>query len=182
LQQAAASLPIPAGDAILAECLDFIAGRMRSLFIDQGARYDVADAVLAAQYRNPAAASRAVAQLGKWVSSPDWVSILPAYSRCVRITRDQKEQYPVKPEKFSDAAEKDLFTALQKAQALKREPGSVDDLFAAFVPMISAINKFFDSVLVMSEDQQERGNRLGLLQQVASLADGVADFSKLEGF
>ncbi len=182
LHQAAASLPIPADDAILVECLDFIVGRMRSMLIDQGARYDVVDAVLAAQYTNPAAASRAVAQLGKWVNSPDWTSILPAYARCVRITRDQEEQYPVQPEIFKDAAEKDLYAALQKAKAFKREPGSVDDLFTAFVPMIPSINQFFDTVLVMSEDKQERENRLGLLQQISSLANGVADFSKLEGF
>jgi glycyl-tRNA synthetase beta subunit len=35
---------------------------------------------------------------------------------------------------------------------------------------------------VMSEDAAERRARLGLLRRVASLADGVADLSKLEGF
>ena len=182
LQMAASNLPIPAGEKILAECLDFIAGRMRSMFIDQGSRYDVVDAVLAAQFKNPAAAARAVAQLGKRVTLPEWTTILPAYSRCVRITRDQKEQYTIAPQKFSDAAEKDLYAALQQAQAHKKGAGSVEDFLAAFTPMIPAINRFFDSVLVMSEDTQERANRLGLLQQIASLAEGVADLSKLEGF
>jgi len=35
---------------------------------------------------------------------------------------------------------------------------------------------------VMAEDPAVRTNRLGLLQQIAALADGVADFSRLEGF
>ncbi len=182
LQMAAANLPLPAGEQILAECLDFIVGRMRSMFIDQGSRYDVVDAVLAAQFKNPAAAARAVAQLGRWVNLPEWVTILPAYSRCVRITRDQMEQYPVAPEKFNEIAEKDLYAALQQAQAQKWEGGSVDGFLTAFVPMIPAVNRFFDSVLVMSEDPLERTNRLGLLQQVSSLAEGVADLSRLEGF
>ena len=34
----------------------------------------------------------------------------------------------------------------------------------------------------MAEDQTVRANRLGLLQKVAGLAEGVADLSKLEGF
>ena len=48
--------------------------------------------------------------------------------------------------------------------------------------MIPAISKFFDDVLVMAEDKALRENRLGLLQRIAALAKGVADFSKLEGF
>jgi glycyl-tRNA synthetase len=34
----------------------------------------------------------------------------------------------------------------------------------------------------MAEEKDVRENRLGLLQRIASLADGVADLSKLEGF
>jgi glycyl-tRNA synthetase len=48
--------------------------------------------------------------------------------------------------------------------------------------MIPAINEFFDKVLVMAEAKSVKENRLGLLQRIASLADGIADLSKLEGF
>ena len=34
----------------------------------------------------------------------------------------------------------------------------------------------------MADEQPLRENRLGLLQQIAALADGVADLGKLEGF
>ena len=34
----------------------------------------------------------------------------------------------------------------------------------------------------MAEDETLRRNRLGLLQRIAALANGVADLSKLEGF
>lgn len=44
------------------------------------------------------------------------------------------------------------------------------------------INTFFDEVLVMTEDDELRTNRLALLQRIVALADGVADMSKLEGF
>jgi glycyl-tRNA synthetase beta subunit len=58
----------------------------------------------------------------------------------------------------------------------------VDGFLNAFLPMIPAINLFFDKVLVMAEDQRLRQNRLGLLQRIAALASGVADMAKLEGF
>ena len=66
--------------------------------------------------------------------------------------------------------------------AVGRAPGSVDDFLNAFVPMIPAVNEFFDKVLVMAEDKALQENRLGLLQRIAALADGIADLSKLEGF
>ncbi len=48
--------------------------------------------------------------------------------------------------------------------------------------LIPAINEFFDNVLVMAEDKTLQENRLGLVQKIADLADGIADMSKLEGF
>jgi len=58
----------------------------------------------------------------------------------------------------------------------------VDEFFTRFTPMIPAINRFFDAVLVMAEDPAVRANRLGLLQGIAALARNTADLSLLEGF
>jgi glycyl-tRNA synthetase len=182
LDLAAAHLPIPATPESQAACLTFVIERLRNLLLEQGLRYDIVDAVLAAQGHNPAGAARAVSQLAEWVARPDWHSILPAYARCVRITRDQPERYPLDPDLFSEPAERQLFEALQKAQAAPRRSGSVDDFLAALLPMLPSINRFFDDVLVMDEDERTRHNRLGLLQRISGLADGVADMSRLEGF
>jgi glycyl-tRNA synthetase len=182
LKLAADGLPIPASPETLAACLDFIVGRLRSQLIDQGYRYDVVDAVLGVQRRNPAGVLRAVKALSAWVSRPDWMIILPAYARCVRITRDLKQRYAVDAARFVELSETQLFEALQTAEAADRAPGSVDGFLEAFLPLIPPINRFFDKVLVMAEDAAIRENRLGLLQRIAALADGVADLSQLEGF
>jgi glycyl-tRNA synthetase beta subunit len=44
------------------------------------------------------------------------------------------------------------------------------------------IHRFFTDVLVMAEDSAVRQARLGLVQRVAALANGVADLSQLQGF
>jgi glycyl-tRNA synthetase len=163
-------------------CLDFIVERQRNLLLESGNRYDVVDAVLSAQGHNPIRAVHAVKALSAWVERSDWHDILPAYARCVRITRDLEEQFPVDAERFDEPVEADLYGSLAKAEAEQRGAGSVDDFLDAFLPMIPTINRFFDQVLVMSEDQLQRQNRLGLLQRIAALADEVADMSKLEGF
>jgi glycyl-tRNA synthetase beta subunit len=48
--------------------------------------------------------------------------------------------------------------------------------------VIPAINAFFEAILVMAPEPEIRQNRLGLLQRIAGLAEGVADLSRLEGF
>ena len=165
------------------ECLEFIIGRMRSQFLEEGYKFDVVDAVLGGQGYNPASASQAVKELTEWVGREDWVSeILPSYSRCVRITRDLETVHVVDPQALAEPAEKDLYAALKAAESIVRRPGSVADFMTAFLPMIPKINTFFDDVLVMVEDQKVRNNRLGMLQRIAALADGVADMSRLEGF
>ena len=58
----------------------------------------------------------------------------------------------------------------------------MDDFFNQLLPIIPAINAFFDTVLVMDEDQAVRENRLGLLQGISGLASGIVDLSLLEGF
>lgn len=183
LRLAGDDLPIPAAEKSQAACLEFIVGRLRSYLLEQdGFRYDVVDAVLAEQQANPAGVLRGVKELTAWVHRPDWSTILPAYARCVRITRDQKEIFTVHPESFVEPAENELHEALLKAESAQRRSGAVEDFFKVFLPMIPVINRFFDAVLVMADDPAVRRNRLGLLQRVAALTRGVADFSKLEGF
>ena len=87
IEIASAYLPLEAGPAEKSAVLTFIIERLRNILLDEGERYDVVDAVLSVQGSNPARASRAVKELSKWVQRSDWDQILPAYSRCVRITR-----------------------------------------------------------------------------------------------
>jgi glycyl-tRNA synthetase len=203
VKKAAKLQPIEVKDEVQNQVLDFITGRLSVVLRDAGYRYDVVDAVLAEQRNaaNPAASAQAVKQLQAWVEREDWHTILPAFARCVRITRDQpggfvppvrhaagttpaaqKTTFKVNEKAFVEAEEKNLFAALDKAESAPRQEGSVDNFFNTFVPMIPAVNAFFDKVLVMAEDKKLQENRLALLQRIRALSEGVADLSKLEGF
>jgi glycyl-tRNA synthetase len=182
VRAAAAHLPARCDADEQNATLVFIQERLRNILLEENLRYDVVDAVLAAQGRDPTGASQAARALMKWVTRPDWTSILPAYARCVRITRDLTDRYEVLPEAFRAPEENSLYAAVQAAQQVPRRKGSVDDFLAVFLPLIEPINQFFEAVLVMADDPVLRANRLGLLQIVAGLAEGVADFSRLEGF
>ncbi len=182
IEYAAVIQPIEVSPAAREQVLDFLAGRLAVVLKEMGFKYDVVEAVLAEQAVDPAGAAAAVHALQAWVKRPDWSTILPAFARCVRITRDQKQVFQVQPTVFTEKEERALFEALEKAEGRSRAPGSVDDFLHAFLPLIPAVNAFFDQVLVMAEDRALRENRLGLLQRIAALAHGVADLGRLEGF
>jgi len=174
--------PISTSEDTCNQVFDFIKGRMRVMFLDSGFRHDIVDAVLAVQAHNPYMALQAIKQLTNWAAREDWSTILHGYARCVRITRDLENSLEMYADDFQDPPEKNLLKALQMAQKKTSASGNVDDFLSAFVPMLPAINKFFDDIMVMVDDRHIRENRLALLQKISSLAEGVADLSLLEGF
>ena len=89
------------------ECLAFIVSRLENYLLEKQQKYDIVAAVLAEQGHTPfpgGAGHPAIDQLG--CQDKDWNTILPAYARCVRITRDQKSQFTLNPEILTDAARK----------------------------------------------------------------------------
>ncbi|MFQ5923828.1 MAG: glycine--tRNA ligase subunit beta, partial [Anaerolineales bacterium] len=166
----------------LDNCLAFIIRRQQQLLLDQGHPHDVVAAVLEEQGSDPVRVKRAVVELKQWVAREDWAVTLQAYSRCARITRDLEEDYEFEERRAEEASTRALFEELTKAENADRDPGSVNDFLKAFEPMIPAIDRFFEDVMVMTQDKALRENRLALLQRVVRLAVGVADFSRLEGF
>jgi len=182
LHHAAEGLPIPVPESAEPEALAFIASRQSGLLLADGKRHDVVEAVLAAQAYDPAGAARAVEQLESATRVETWDVTLQAYARCVRITRSQPAAPAFNDKAPMEAAEQGLLAALKAAEVRPRRAGSVEDFLAAFQPMIPAVTKFFEEVLVMADDPAVRSNRLALLHRIVALADGVADLSKLEGF
>ena len=184
LETAASLLPISMDPDNLTACLGFIVERLRNMLLESGYRYDVVDAVIAAQGFNPARTFQSVNQLSEWVVRPDWRSILPAFARCVRITRDIEQRFEVNPHAFAEKAEQDLYTVLLQAEKSLHmaRVRMVNSFLVAFLPIIPTINRFFDEVLVMAEDETLRQNRLALLQRIVALGSEVADMSRLEGF
>ena len=182
IEHAAKMLPVPADESVQSDVLDYIAQRLRGMLLEKGLRYDVIDAVLTERAYDPYLAVQTAHRLDEWVRREDWMYLLNAYARCVRIVRDQGTRYPVYPSRFTERASIALHAALRRARTLISGPPTVDKVLRAIQTLIPAIDAFFDEVLVMAEDPSVRENRLALVQEIASLTEGIADLSKLEGF
>ncbi len=182
LKTAAEGMTVTVSEDAIAGCLAFIERRLQGMLLDLGFPHDVVDSVLAEQGHNPYGAYVGVTTLSAWVTREDWSQILPAFSRCVRITRDLDQTFAVNEDLFATRSEQVLYNAVIEVEQAVAEAQSVDAFLNAFVPVMPVVNQFFDDVLVMAEEQSTRENRLALLQRVSGLVDGIADFSYLEGF
>jgi len=182
LAQAAALMPLEVGEQTLDEVTVFVSERLRGWLRDRGLRYDVVDAVLAERGDDPYNAYRTALQLSAWVEREDWMELLNAYGRCIRIVRGLEERHAYRPDVDPDPATVELGAALATAQAQLTPQSDVDRLLTVLRPMIPTINHFFDDVLVMHEDAALRATRLGLLQGLWDLSRGIVDLTRLEGF
>jgi glycyl-tRNA synthetase len=185
LRQAAEGLPVPASDESVREAWGFVVDRLRQSLLSEGIRYDVADAVLAERADFPRQALEAARALNEWVARPDWPAILIAYARCKRIVRPLREEHPLSPERLTEPAAVALLRAYQEQRehvGRGLQQGNLEALYEALRALTDPINVFFTDILVMAEEPSVRAARLGLVQAIARLPDGVADLSRLQGF
>ena len=182
LEEAARLHAVEVSEDHLNACFDFILGRLRGMLLEMGFNYDVVDAVLAEQGGDPYGAFLNASALSNWVLREDWDQILPAFSRCVRITRDQAVTFVVDERAFEGDSEMRLYAGLLTAEKSIASKPDVDGFLSAFLPLVPVINQFFDEVLVMVDEKAVRENRLALLQRISALPKGIADLSCLEGF
>ncbi len=89
----------------------------------------------------------------------------------------------VNPDLLTDAAEKTLYLQLndllQATQPLF-EAGDYAAILKALAALRDNVDKFFDDVMVMADDEAVRNNRLALLNQLNQLFLKVADISRLQ--
>jgi glycyl-tRNA synthetase len=184
LQLAAALMPVEVSAQSLAGTAAFIQRRLEGILREEhNLAHDVVQAVLAERGHNPWPVLVAARELAAAVSRDDWEDTLNAYARCVRIVRGLKERYTVQPDRFIEPAEKALYAACQQARASLTPASTMTAVVDALRDiLVEPINTFFDDVLVMTEDEAVKQNRLALLQDIRDLTRGYADFSKLQGF
>jgi glycyl-tRNA synthetase len=182
LAAAARLQPVEVKPEVIDAAVEFVAGRLHGLLLDKGFRYDVVDAVERVNATNPALAAEQAAVLDAWVSRDDWGTILPAYSRCLRMVRDLPQEYAVDGSLLVEPEEKALYEGVQKAQENIKHESTFENALVQIEQLVPLINAFFDKVLVMVEDDGLRNTRLGMLQAIAGLLKPFADLSRLEGF
>lgn len=183
LDQAAANLPIDKSAGALEEALEFILRRLEIQLREEGFAYDVVAAAVESGCDDPYEIRRTVEGLTETVGAADWDETFHAYARCKRIVRDLDGDLPLAPKDDDELSTQALHEAYEAARKVAESTDRpIDGIATALISLRDPINKFFDDVLVMTEDEKCKNARLGLVQHIADLPNGVADLSRLEGF
>ncbi|HOS96975.1 MAG TPA: DALR anticodon-binding domain-containing protein, partial [Deltaproteobacteria bacterium] len=142
---------------------------------------DVIDAVIGT-FDDPVDTFARAQALSSMRAEPWFESICAASKRVENILKKAASQVPVDPGLFAQDEEKALYMAFRSmegdfiAHALRGEYSPALKLLAA---LKEPIDRFFDKVLVMSEDVAVRENRIAMLKGLVSLFDRVAKFSRI---
>ncbi|MBN2439018.1 MAG: glycine--tRNA ligase subunit beta [Deltaproteobacteria bacterium] len=168
-------------DETKAAVLEFFKGRFENQLIAQGHPYDVVDAILATGIDHLVAADEKIRAMADFRSYPDFQPLAIAFKRVVNILRGFKNGV-VDPALFSVTEEKNLheaFLRIREKVFMLISRGDYSGVFGELARLREPVDAFFDTVLVMAEDDKIRFNRLSLLEEISTLFHDVADFSKL---
>ena len=181
----------------ITDLLSFFHDRLKVMLRDQGARYDLVDAVLgegASANDDLLLITRRVAALGRFLDTEDGTNLLAGYRRAANILKAEERKdgegaFAGVPDLHLIAEaglieEKALAVALAQATPKAEAAVAAEDYegaMAALAELRPAVDAFFDKVTVNDPDPARRANRLKLLNQLRQATRAVADFDRIAG-
>lgn len=172
------------GDELVEQVLAYMLERFRAFFEDANIPAEVFQSVTAKQLSQPLDINQRVLAVNEFSKLPQAQALAAANKRVSNILAKQNAALSteVNAALLQEDAEKTL------AQAVSAKAAVVAPLFAsreytkalaALADLQQPVDAFFDSVMVMCDDQALQQNRLALLQQLRGLFLEVADISYL---
>ena len=175
---------VEAGGAV-DEVFDYVMERLTAYYAEQGIPADVIEAVLACRPTRLTDLDRRVQAVQRFRTLPEAASLAAANKRIRNILRQAGDETgtEVRADELREDAERELLAALAEAE------GEVESLFedGRYTPALTRlaalrepVDAFFDTTLVMAEDENLRRNRLALLARLSALFLRTADLSRLQ--
>ncbi|MCD6508637.1 glycine--tRNA ligase subunit beta [Candidatus Poribacteria bacterium] len=160
----------------------FIRDRLFNMFIDEGFEHDVVDAVLSGGFNMIHNLQERMKVVSEFKSSEEFDKIYPSFYRTFRIIPKGWQDTSVDEGKLIEDGERELFYRFSEIEPLVErlcEDGDFPGALRELSKLQPIIDRFFDEVLVMAEDEGLKRNRLALLKRITESLCLVADFSKL---
>jgi len=162
------------------QIMDFIQGRLRNWLTSDHAT-EVVDAVLAAGYDVPYDVQSKCRAAEELRGRPDYEDLILPFKRVINITRKERVE-GFDETLLAEAAEKDLWSAFLGVKDKVEEKFETRECAAVLSLLLELkppIDRYFDEVLVMCEDESLRKNRLAMLGLIGRLFLRFADFTKI---
>ena len=175
---------LPAGDTVVNDVIQYMLDRFKSWYADRDIKAEVFQSVSAKQLTQPLDINRRVYAVAKFSALPEAEALAAANKRVSNILAklDKQPEPSVNEKLLSEAAEKTLankVSSMAKQVAPLIESSQYQEALTQLADLRSPIDNFFDHVMVMTDDDAVKNNRLALLHQLRELFLHVADISLL---
>ena len=169
----------------VARLLDYLRERLKHYFIDCGFSGDRVDAISVNRPLHCNDVQQRLLKLQSFMQMPESIELATATKRIRNILKNNlsKNIGEFDPLALYDDAERRLFEAFNKRSPqvqMSIDHGDYLEALKTLAQLREPIDNFFDKVLVMSKNEAEKNNRLGLLYQIDCLFTQIVDFSKLQ--
>ena len=170
-------------DSVVADVHGFMLERLRGYLRERDFYPDEIEAVVC---QNPTRIDLVIPRLDAvrfFRKLPEAAALAAANKRIQNILKKTaKVEAAIQPDLLQENAERSLYEVVQRL-APQVEDGMREQNYTAVLTLLAsartAVDEFFDQVMVMAEDPAVRGNRLALLKRLGDLMNQVADISKL---
>jgi len=162
---------------------DFFGLRVKNWLSEHGHKYDVIDAVMVAGFSDLLLTKNRAEFITNELDArkASFKENVEAFNRVCNLAA-KAEGVEVNPALFVEASESALYEAWKAAHTniiSSIEKRNITEAYAQLTTLTAPIRVYFDSVMVMAEDQQVKQNRLATLAVIANDISQIADLSKL---
>ena len=176
---------LPEQENLEAKVLDFIFERFRAWYSDEGVSANIFQAVDAVRSSSPLDFDLRIKAVQEFVSLKEAEALSIANKRVSNILAklDQLPVNPVDASLLNEEAEKTLAEQIDKL-LIQVEPmlqgQDYGKALSSMALLQADVDRFFDEVMVNTEDEKVRQNRQSLLHQLRQLFLQIADISLLQ--
>lgn len=171
-------------DEVKRDVLEFFKERLRNMLLNK-VSFDSIDAAISAQSAtfDIVDINKKAVAIEDFKKHPDCAALVTAFKRVSNILKGINNLNSMPDEtKFEDENERSLYRKCQEINPIIQKHflnGDYESVLTTLASIKSVIDAFFDKVMVMSDNETLKNNRLALLSYVRGLYVSIADLSRL---
>ncbi|MBI5698844.1 glycine--tRNA ligase subunit beta [Candidatus Saganbacteria bacterium] len=160
---------------------EFLGGRLKVILLEENLPFDTVDAALH-KFTDVLEAQK-VAKVLSAIRGEEWFKgVCATQDRLKRITKGVTREHVIEAD-LTDAEEKQLHAEYLKVNwdvEEKVNAGAYEEAVKQLARLTDPVEKFFEKVLVMHENERLKLNRLALLRSIEKTFEQVADFTRIQ--
>ena len=167
---------------VVSQILNFLKQRLKNIFLEEGIRYDVIDAVLAVDSDGDVVdIKNRINAIEELYNQTIFRKILKSSNRVLNLSKNNEEN-EIDQSLLKEKAELNLYHNYESIYPRTKEfifDKEYKKIFKLLEDLCGPVDEFFDQVLVMDKDNDIRRNRIALIKKIGILFNQVADLSKI---